>query len=41
MITWGVGAILLNVQTKLKHNENLAIMIRMIQTKYAKALKGA
>jgi hypothetical protein len=27
MTTWGVGAILLNVQTKLKRNENLAIMI--------------
>ncbi len=27
MTTWGVGAILLNVQAKLKHNEDLAIMI--------------
>jgi hypothetical protein len=40
MTTWGVGAILLNVQAKLKHNEDLAIMIWMTQTGYAKAFKG-
>ncbi len=27
MIAWGVGAILLNVQAKLEHNEDLALVI--------------
>jgi hypothetical protein len=40
MTTWGVGAMPLNVQAKLEHNENLALMIRMTRAKYAKALKG-
>jgi hypothetical protein len=37
----GVGAMLFNVQAKLKCNENLALVIKAIQTEYAKALKGA
>jgi hypothetical protein len=41
MTAWGVGAIPLNVQAKLEHNEDLALVIQAIQTKYAKALKGA
>jgi hypothetical protein len=40
MITWGAGAILLNMQTKLECNEDLAIVIRVTQTRYAKAFKG-
>jgi hypothetical protein len=41
MTAWGVGAIPFNVQAKLEHNEDLAFMIRTIQIRYAKALKGA
>jgi hypothetical protein len=40
MTTWGVGAIPLNVQTKLERDEDLTLVIRAIQTKYAKALRG-
>ncbi len=40
MTTWGVGAIPLNVQVKLEHNEDLAIVIRTTQAKYANALRG-
>jgi hypothetical protein len=39
MTSWGVGSILFNVQAKVEHNEDLAIMIQMTQVKYAKALK--
>jgi hypothetical protein len=41
MTTWGVGAIFLNVQAKLESNEDLTLVIRMTQAKYAKELKGA
>jgi hypothetical protein len=41
MTTWGVKAIPLNVQAKLKCNEDLTLVIRTTQAKYAKALKGA
>ncbi len=41
MTTWGVGAMLLNVEAKLERNENLALVIQMIQVGYEKALKGA
>jgi hypothetical protein len=40
MFAWGVGAIPLNVQAKLKCDENLALVIRITQIRYAKALKG-
>jgi hypothetical protein len=30
-----------NVQAKLEHNEDLALVIQVIWTRYAKALKGA
>jgi hypothetical protein len=40
MGTWGVGAICFNVQTKLKGDEDLALVIRATQIRYAKALKG-
>jgi len=36
-----VGAIPLNVQAKLEHDENLALVIQMTQIGYAKAFKGA
>jgi hypothetical protein len=36
----GVGSILFNVQAKIKHDEDLAIMIRMTQAGYAKAFKA-
>jgi len=39
MITWGVGSIPLNVKAKVECDENLAIVIRMIWARYAKALK--
>ncbi len=41
MTTWGVGAMPLNMQAKLEHDEDLALVIQKTQTKYAKALKGA
>jgi hypothetical protein len=41
MITWGVGFIPFNMQTKLEHDENLALMIQVIRAEYAKAFKGA
>ncbi len=41
MTTWGVGAILLNVEAKPKCDEDLAFVIRTIQVGYAKAFKGA
>jgi hypothetical protein len=40
MTTWGVGAIPFNMHAKLEHDEDLAIIIRMIRVKYAKAFKG-
>jgi hypothetical protein len=40
MIPWGVGAIPLNVQTKLECDEDLALVIRLIRVGYAKALKS-
>jgi hypothetical protein len=40
MIAWGVGAIPFNMQAKLKHNENLALVIQTIQAEYAKALRS-
>ncbi len=40
MIAWGVGAIPLNVQTKLQCDEDLALVIRLIRARYAKALKS-
>jgi uncharacterized membrane protein YuzA (DUF378 family) len=39
MISWGVGFIHFNVQAKVEHDEDLAVMIRITQTKYAKAFK--
>ncbi len=39
-IAWGVGGILLNVQAKLKHDEDLALVIQTTQARYAKAIKG-
>jgi hypothetical protein len=41
MSTLGVGVMLLNVQTMLEHDENLALVIRITQAEFAKALKGA
>jgi hypothetical protein len=41
MTTWGVGAIPLNVQAKLKCNEDLALVIQATRIRYAKALRGA
>jgi hypothetical protein len=35
------GAIPLNMQAKLKCNEDLALMIQITQARYAKAFKGA
>jgi hypothetical protein len=40
MTTWGVGSIPLNVQTKVKCDKDLAIVIWRIPIKYVKALKG-
>ncbi len=40
MIAWGVGVMFLNVQAKLECDEDLALMIRTIRTKYAKELRG-
>jgi len=40
MTAWGVGVMPLSVQVKLEHNEDLAFVIRVTLTKYAKALKG-
>jgi len=40
MTTWGVGAIPLNVQAKLECDEDLAFVIRITQTKYAKVFKA-
>jgi hypothetical protein len=40
MTTWGVGSIPFNVQAKVKCDEDLAVVIRKIQVKYVKALKG-
>jgi hypothetical protein len=41
MIAWGVGAIILfNVKAKLEHDEDLALVIRVTQAKYAKAFKN-
>jgi hypothetical protein len=41
MITWGVGTILLKVQTKFECDEDLALVIRITQAKYANVFKGA
>jgi hypothetical protein len=41
MTAWSVGAMLLNVEAKLEHNEDLALVIQMTQVGYEKALKGA
>jgi len=41
MITWGVGAIPPNVQTKLERDEDLALVIQTSRARYAKALQGA
>jgi hypothetical protein len=41
MITWGVGAILLNMQAKLECDEYLALVIQAIRVGYAKTFKGA
>jgi len=43
MVAWGVGAMPFNMQTKLEHDEDLALVIQVIQAtqaRYAKALKG-
>jgi len=40
MITWGVGAIPLNMQAKLECDENLALMIEATRIGYAKTFKG-
>ncbi len=40
MTTWGVGGIHLNVQTKLEHDDDLALVVQMIRSKYAKALRS-
>jgi hypothetical protein len=40
MTAWGVGAMPLNMQTKLECDGDLALVIQAIQAKYAKALKG-
>jgi hypothetical protein len=40
MITLGVGAMPLMCRPKLKHNEDLALVIKTTQIEYAKALKG-
>jgi len=40
MTTWGVGALPFNMQAKLEHDENLALVIQATQAKYAKALKS-
>jgi hypothetical protein len=40
MITWGVGAIPLNVKAKLERDEDLALVIRTTLVEYAKALKN-
>jgi hypothetical protein len=40
MIAWGVGAMPLNVQAKLEHDEDPAFVIRLTRTEYAKAFKG-
>jgi hypothetical protein len=40
MTTGGVGAIPLNVQAKLKCDEDLILVTRTTQTEYTKALKG-
>jgi hypothetical protein len=40
MIAWDVGATPFNVQAKLKHDEDLAFVIQVIRTRYAKALKS-
>ncbi len=43
MVAWGVGAMPFNMQTKLEHDEDLALVIQVTQAtqaRYAKALKG-
>jgi hypothetical protein len=40
MITWGVVSILLNVQAKLEHDEDVTLMIQATQVKYVKTFKG-
>jgi hypothetical protein len=40
MIALGVGAMPLNVQAKLKHDEDNALVIKATQTKYSNAFKG-
>jgi hypothetical protein len=40
MIAWSVGAMPLNMQAKLEHDEDLALVIWMIQAEYAKELNG-
>ncbi len=41
LTAWGVGSIPLNMQAKLKHDEDFALMIRVTRAGYAKTLKGA
>jgi hypothetical protein len=41
MTTWGVRSIPFNLQAKVERYEDLAIVIQIIQAKYAKAFKGA
>jgi hypothetical protein len=40
IIARGVGSTSLNMHAKLKCNEELAFVIQVIQTRYAKAFKG-
>jgi hypothetical protein len=40
MTTWGVGAILLNMQAKLECDENLTLVIQATRVGYAKTFKG-
>ncbi len=36
MTTWGVGAMPFNMQAKMEHDEDLALVIQANQAKYAK-----
>jgi hypothetical protein len=40
MTTRGVGSIPFNVSAKVEHDEDLTIVIRMTQARYAKAFKN-
>jgi hypothetical protein len=40
IIAWGVGSISVNMHAKLRCDEELAFVIQMTQTRYAKAFKG-